>query len=237
MGNDKSKVELNLVNWLIVFIFFFIQNGFSQTKELDDLMANGEKAFSENNFSLAKEIFTKVTNLIPNDKNGWYNLGASELGLGDNENACEHFYQAYLRGDGEALELIKTNCPNFRNGSIMSLNDVEEKPKFIYDGKEYLLFEKNGINPKYVNFVVRELKRSRIIYEKAVGRNTYVHFAITNADSLNIKIANVTGDQKDAEIIKQEVISIFNKSFTYISAKNKGVSVELWEKWSIPIRF
>ncbi|KAF2508400.1 hypothetical protein EYY60_14820 [Flavobacterium zhairuonense] len=153
------------------------------------------------------------------------------------KNACEHFYQAYLRGDGEALQLIKTNCPNFRNGSVMSLNDVEEKPKFIYNGKEYLLFEKNQINPKYINFLRGELKKSRIISDKAIGRNTYVHFSITNADSLNVKIVNVTGDQKDAGIIKQEIISIFTKSFTYISAKNKGVNVELWEKWSLPITF
>ncbi|KAF2508399.1 hypothetical protein EYY60_14815 [Flavobacterium zhairuonense] len=91
MYNNKSKVDLNLIHWLAVFIFFFVQNGFSQTKEADELMAKGEKAFSENNFLLAKEIYTKVTNVIPNDKNGWYNLGASELELGDNEKCLRTF--------------------------------------------------------------------------------------------------------------------------------------------------
>ncbi|KAF2335011.1 tetratricopeptide repeat protein [Flavobacterium daemonense] len=231
IGNKKTKAELN---WLIVFIFFFIQNGFSQTKEIDELMANGEKAYSENKFLLAKEIYSKVTNVIPNDKNGWYNLGASELELGDNENACEHFYQAFLLNDGEALKLIKTHCPNFRNGSIMSIEDVEEKPKFVYKGKEYLLIENNNINPKFTQILVRKFQSSRFLYDNFRG-HLLVRFTVTANDSLSLEIIRVEGDEKKRPAIKAEINSIFNTMVKYVSAKNKGVNVDLFEKWGIPL--
>jgi tetratricopeptide (TPR) repeat protein len=233
----KQNLQDSKIMKLKFLLFLISQIAISQTEDVKKILVDGEKAFVENNFQLAKEIYSEGLKLDPKNKDFWYNLASSEFKLGNNENACEDFYQAYLLNDGDALVAIKENCPNFRNGSIMSLKDVEEKPKFIYKDKEYLLFENEQISPKYINFLRGELKRSRIIYEKAIGRNVYVHFSITNADNLNVKIANVTGNQKDAEIIKQELISIFNKSFTYISAKNKGSNVDLWEKWSLPISF
>lgn len=219
---------------LRLLFLIFTQFCISQTKEIDELMISGEKAFSESNFSQAKEIYTKVTNIIPNDKNGWYNLGASELELGENENACEHFYQAFLLNDGEALLLIKKHCPNFRNGTIMSIDDVEEKPKFIYKEKEYPLFDKNGINPKFTEILVRRFKNSRLLYDNYRGR-LYVKFEITANDSIDLKIFGVQGDEKKVQAIKDEVKFIFNDMVKYVSAKNKGVNVELWEKWALPI--
>jgi hypothetical protein len=35
----------------------------------------------------------------------------------------------------------------------MSLNDVEEKPKFLYDKKEYLLVIGNSLNPRYISLL------------------------------------------------------------------------------------
>jgi tetratricopeptide (TPR) repeat protein len=183
---------------------------------------------------LAKEIYSKAANLNPDDKNCWYNLAGSELKLGENDNACEHFYQAYLLNDGEVLELIKYNCPNFRNGSIMSIDDVEEKPKFIYKGKEYLFFEKNGINPKYFDILKNKFKNSQILSQNFRG-HLYIQFKITSNDSLDIKIYGVIGDEEKVKIIKEEIVSIFATMVKYVSAKNKGVNVDLWEKWAIPI--
>jgi len=217
-----------------LLLLVFTQVCISQTREIDELMINGEKAYSERDFLLAKEIYTKVTIHNPKNRDGWYNLGASELELGEDENACENFYQAFLLNDGEALPLIKKHCPNFRNGSIMSLEDVEEKPKFIYKEKEYPLFEKNDINPKFTQILIRKFKSSRLLYENYRGR-LYVQFKITAKDSIDLRILGLHGDEKKVKAIENEINFIFNDMVKYVSAKNKGVNVDLWEKWSLPI--
>ncbi|SNR60620.1 hypothetical protein [Flavobacterium sp. ov086] len=222
-------IKLNLL------FLLFCQIGISQTNVIDGLMIEGEKAYLDNNFLLAKEIYTKVTNLDSENKNGWYNLAGSELKLEENENACEHFYQAYLLNDGEALKLIKYNCPDFRNGSIMSINDVDEKPKFIYKKEEYLLIIDNSLNPKFSSLLMGRLKFSTIM-SKYKGQAS-VQLQINNLNDLDVKILRVSGNQKEAEKIKKEILSVFKNLVTYVSAKNKGVNVDLWEKWSLTLNF
>lgn len=217
------------------FLLFITQICFSQTNKVNQLLIDGEKAFLENDYLLSKEIYTKAIDLDAKNKDCWFNLGASELKLEENNNACEHFYQAYLLNDAQAEKIIKQNCPDFRNGSIMSLNDVEEKPKFIYGKKEYQLIIENSLNPKYINILNRKFKDSKIM-SKYKGR-VFVQFKINKSDILDTKIVSVSGDQKEAEIIKKEMLSILNNSFTYVSAKNKGVNVDLWDKCSLILNF
>jgi hypothetical protein len=159
----KEKLQDLKIMKLKFLLFLIPQICISQSDTIKQLMIDGEKAFLENNFSLAKEIYTKATDLNAKNKDCWFNLAASELKLQESNNACEHFYQAYLLNDGEALKLIKENCPDFRNGSIMSLNEVEEEPKFIYGKKEYLLIVDNSLNPKYSSILMRRLKFSTIM--------------------------------------------------------------------------
>jgi tetratricopeptide (TPR) repeat protein len=219
----------------LVFLFF-TQICISQTIEIDKLMKEGEKAYSDNNFLLAKEIYLKATNISPKDRNCWYNLAASELKLGEKEKACEYFYQAFLLNDREVLITIKENCPNFRNGQIMSINDVEEKPKFIYKEKEYLFFEKNLINTKYLEILKNKFRYSKTLTQNFEGR-LYIRFKITANDSLDIQINGFIGDEKKTETIKREINFILKNMVTYVSAKNKGMHVDLWEDWSIPVTF
>lgn len=217
-------------------ILLFTQIGISQTNDFNQLLADGEKAFLDNNFILAKEIYTKATTINSKNKDSWYNLAASELNLGEKENACEHFYQAYLLDDGEALKNIKEYCPNFRNGTILSIDEVEEKPKFIYDDKEYLLLEKNNLNSVYLKILVRKFKNSKILREKVKGK-VYVQIKINKYNAFEGKVIRVGAEEKDVEIVKTEIISILKNMVTYISAKNKGINVDLWDKWVLPLTF
>lgn len=218
-------------------ILLFTQIVFSQTNEFKQLLADGEKAFLDHNFILAKEIYTEVTNIKPRNKDGWYNLAASELSLGEKENACEHFYQAYLLDDGEALKNIKEYCPNFRNGTMLSIDEVEEKPKFIYNDKEYLLVENNNLNPIYLKILGEEFKNSKILKEK-VKRKVYVQIKINKYNAFDGKIIRLGTDKdKDIEIVRTEIIFILKNMVTYVSAKNKGINVDLLEKWTIPVNF
>jgi hypothetical protein len=118
----------------------------------------------------------------------------------------------------------------------MFSNEVDEKPKFIYKEKEYLLFLNNDINPKYINLLTGKFKNSKILMQKAKGK-VYIQFQISKSDTLDVRVLKVSGDQKDAAIIEKEILSIFNSLATYVSARNKGVSVDLWNKWALPIDF
>lgn len=229
--------QINKKNKQILYIFlFFIQIGISQNAELIKLIEIGNKAYSEGKFVLAKETFIKATSIDTNNQNTWFNLAATELYLGEKDNACEHFYTAYLLGDGMALGKIKEFCPNFRNGSIMSMDEVEEKPKFIYEGKEYLLFEKNNFNPLYCKIFGEKIIKSRILKDKLKGK-IYTVLRMNEFNALSIKVIKVVADDKDVELVKTEIISIFKNMVTYISAKHKGVNVNLFDVWNLPINY
>ena len=220
----------------ILMLLFISQIGISQNIELNKLIEEGNNAFSVSNFVLAKVTYTKATNIDSSNKDLWYNLAASELNLGEKDNACEHFYKAYLLNDGEALKNIKEYCPNFRNGTIMSLVDVEEKPKFIYEGKNYLLIENNSLNSLYLKILTKEFKKSKILKEKVKGK-IYVQIGINENNAFSGKVYKVGAEDKDVEIVKMEIMSILKNMVTYISAKNKGVNVDLWDKWALPINY
>ncbi|MEN2487509.1 hypothetical protein AAYQ05_06890 [Flavobacterium sp. B11] len=220
---------------LKILFLCFAQICVSQTVNINQLFIDGEKAYSGSDFLLAKEIYTKITLEDPSNKDGWFNLAASKLKLGENENACEDFYQAYLLRDIEAQKIIQETCPNFRNGLIMSLNEVEEKPKFLYGKKEYLLVIGNGLNPKYISLLNTRFKWSGIMskYKGSIS----ILFQINKLNKLDVKIFRISGSQKEAEIIKKEILSILDDLVVYVSAKNGGINVDLWDKWFLTFNF
>lgn len=220
----------------ILMLLLVSQIGISQNVELNKLIEEGNNAFSTNNFVLAKATYTKATNIDSSNKDVWYNLAASELNLGEKDIACEHFYKAYLLNDGEALKNIKEYCPNFRNGTIMFLVDVEEKPKFIYEGKNYLLIENNSLNSLYLKILTKEFKKSKILKDKVKGK-IYIQIGINENNEFSGKVYKVGAEDKDVEIVKMEIMSVLKNMVTYISAKNKGVNVDLFDKWALPVNY
>lgn len=225
---------------LLFFLSFssIAQTNFSQDKiELNKLLSDGEKAFLSSNFVLAKEIYTKATTLFPKEKNRWYNLGATLLALGENEDACENFYMAYRLGDNKILEDIKEFCPSFRNGTIMSIKDVDVKPKFNVDGNEYYLFGSDGnLNPIFLKTMIREIKKSKRLKEKVKGK-IIVSFSINRFDEFDGQIVRTGADEKDVEIVKTEIMAILKTMVTYISAEKNSVKVDILEKWMLPIAY
>lgn len=216
----------------------FTQIILCQNTEVNKLLDEGEKAFTENNYLLAKDIYSKASELNPQNKDCWYNLAASELNLGENKNACEDFYKVYLLGDHNVIEDIKKYCPNFRKGSIMFLNDVEEKPKFIFEGKEYPLFENKDLNKFYLKILTKKIKNSKILMEKLSKKGkVYLQIVINKIGFFDSKIIRTGADKNDVEIVNMEIMSILRNIVTYLPAKNKGENVDIWEKWTLPLDF
>lgn len=222
-----------------ILFLLLSQFTYSQTDTIQKLIKDGNEAFLRNDFALAKSIYTKITELDPKRSDGWYNLAASELKLDENEKACEHFYKVYLLSDSKVVDDIKKYCPNFRNGKIMSVKDVQEVPKFIYKEKEYNLFENDVLNPVYLKIIKKEITGSSIIMGKMKRKSQmFVRVSVNSFDVFNGTIANVhVVEEKDEEIVRLEVLNIFKSAVKYKAAKNNGVSVDIWEKAVLPIQF
>ncbi|RUT71805.1 hypothetical protein D0817_03725 [Flavobacterium cupreum] len=224
----------------IKFLFLFLtQICISQTPEVKQLLMDGEKAFLENNFLLAKEIYTKAVHLDAENKNCWYDLGVTELKLGENENACEHFYQAVLLYHEAAFEMMEKNCPDFRNGTVMFLKDVEEKPKFFYKDIEYELIVENDVNPLYKEILIKELESSKIIVQKVKERTPMrVVFRINKNNEIEVKVIEAHSEIKiNHPVLQYEIAFVFSNMVRYVAAKNKGKEVDLWDKWILPLDF
>ena len=220
------------------FLIFLIltQFAFSQDNEQLKLLDEGGKAFTEGNYLLSKEKYLKASELYPSSQNCWYNLAASELKLGENEIACEHFFKVYKLGDTSVLKIIKEYCPNFNIGTIFLLDNVEEKPKFIFEGKEYLLFENRKLNQIYLDILIKNMKSSKILSRKLKGK-VLISFSINKLAIFTGKIINVQAEEDDVEIVKIEILSIFRNIVTYIPAKNEGKYVDIEDKFALPIDF
>lgn len=219
------------------------QNNLDKSIEAEQLADKAIDALAEKKYALAKELYNKVIEINSNDKNIWFNLAIAELNLGENNSACEHLYKAYTLNDSEAAKLIMKYCPDFRNGTIKSINDVEVMPKFTYEGKEFPLFEKNNnfytLNPAYTKILAKEFKASKIAKEKIFGKvpRVIIEMTVNRYNVFDTKINIMGGKKEDEEIIKKEIQSILRYSVTYTSAKHKGVSVDLWEKFALPLSF
>lgn len=216
-----------------ILFLFFVQITFSQVDETKNIMKQANDAFLASDFKLAKELYQNSIKLDPNNKDAWYNLAVAEFNLNENENACEHLYNVYKLGDYLVHKEILKNCPDFRNGTIFSIADVQEKPKFIYEEKEYFLFKENVFNPVFVKILAKEISKSKLLKDKLKGR-TIVNFGI-NRTGFDLKIVKYATATENENAIKSELTTIFMNLVKYIPAKNKGEYVDLWERWVMPI--
>jgi hypothetical protein len=220
----------------MLLLLFLTQIGMAQNTDVNKLLVEGEKAFLSNDFNLAKEIYTNVTSLDSLNKRAWYNRAACELSLGEKDDACEHFYKVYLLNDGAVLKDIKENCPNFRNGTIMWLDEVDEEPKFIYEKKEFPLLVDKSFNPFYLKILINKINESDLLRKKSKGR-VFIRFNINKLGVFDGKIMGGKFNEEDAEIIKKEILRIFSSMVSYIPAKHNETSVDFWDQWTLPINF
>ncbi len=221
----------------LIILFFFTQIILCQKNEKNKLQYEGQKAFISNDFKTAKE---KYTNLIAIDSlniDAQYNLGVTELKLGNTDEACKCFYKLYqLSGDQGALKALKLSCPNFKKGTIMFLDYIDEKPQFIYEGKQYPMIENNNINNKYKELIITEIKKSKILKQKVIGK-VYVQIHINKLGIFDGEIICPSSEKKDISLIKMELLAVFRQIATYTPAKYNGNYIELFDKWTLSLDF
>ncbi|MNY28359.1 hypothetical protein D3C86_1623310 [compost metagenome] len=92
------------------------------------------------------------------------------------------------------------------------------------------------MNSLYLKILTKEFKKSKILKEKVKGK-IYLQIGINENNAFSGKVYKIGAEDKDVEIVKMEIMSILKNMVTYISAKNKGVNVDLFDKWALPINY
>lgn len=215
------------------FLLFILQIGSAQTLDLEQILVRGDEAFNTGKFGIAKVFFLKATELDSLNKKAWYNLGASELNLGEKEVACEHLYKSFKLGNKGAIEVMKEYCKEFRSGYVVSIKNVDEKPKFISNGESYALYDEKGVNPKFEKILSKEMRYSDTL-SKLRGK-VFVQFKISKTGDFEGEIINLNAPEQAR--MKIEIIRLFKKITTYIPAKKDGKVVETWDYIYLPIDF
>ncbi len=219
---------------LLIALLLFVQICLSQTTSLNKVLIDGEKAFVDKNYSEAKKYYLQAVLLDPKNRDALYNLAASELSLGETENACEHWYKLYLLGDASGVQYIKEFCPNFKEGSIVSVKELDKQPSFILDGKEYPLFEDGKINRIFLKALTHKLMRSKFLMSKVSGKNI-LQFKVNSKSELECDMIRIGAAEKDRQFVKAEFISIMKSLVTYVAATKNGKAVDYWERHNLPL--
>lgn len=219
---------------LLIISIIYSQFLNSQIK-IEEYKLAAQKSISENNVEDAKTIYKKIAELDPKDKDNWFNLANVEMYLTEKDSACEHYYKAYLLNDLEAGKIMIDKCPNFRDGKIKSIYEVDEKPKFIYKEKELDLFDGKNLNEQYKKIMIKALKNSKILGSEKIGK-MFVQIHVNSNGFFDGKIISL-GTHDKSGLIWQEVMSIFFNLVKYIPAKHNGILVEVYERWVIPVDF
>lgn len=232
LGKFKNKI---FTMKLTILILIFSQMIYSQNSEIDKLLISGDEAYLKNDFESSKKIYSSVVEHDSLNKKAWFNLAASELNLGENDNACEHLFKSYTLKDRDAINILKQYCNNDDKYIIMSIKDVDQKPKFIYKGEAIPLFVDNNLNKKYLEILVKEVRSSDVL-KKAKGKE-FIEFHVNRKGKFDGSIIRVDSPNEYREPIKMKLLQIFTNTVTYTPAIHKAKVVEWENTFMLPLDF
>ena len=204
---------------------------------LQILVAEAEKAFVEKDYEQAKKLYLQALRLAPENKVVMFNLAATELNLGQDTQACEHFYQSYMLNNPSAMKMMTDYCPSLRGGTVVSRNSVDLPVRFLYKNKEYPLFEDKALHPKYRKLIVDELRHSKIISGKLNGL-LQINIHINSFGKFDGKLVTIIFAQNvDENLVRAEIYRIFKEAVTYVPAQKNGKNVEIIERMQLTVNY
>lgn len=197
-------------------------------------MNTAKAAFFRSEYGLAKELYAKATTITPNYATGWQRLAEAEIMLAEKDSACAHFYKSYsLKNDDIIIDELREYCPDFKNGTIYSLKDVDEKPTFSYQDKEYPLYIEKAVNPIYSKLLKKELKKISIV-NKNIKSLVAVRVCTDKMGLFNGSVIRIIlYDDSDTAMNKKitdEIHTVLRYFVKYNPAKHIGKIVDLYEK-------
>lgn len=218
---------------LVVAFLLFVQILFSQNASLERLLTAGQRAFEGQDYILAKKIYSQALILNPKNRDVLYNIAATELSLGESEKACDYWYQLFMTGDYSGVEYIKEYCPDYFKGKVVPFAELDEKPKFIYRGKEHPLFVGKDLNPIYRTAFIKRFSYSNYL-NKTKGIS-HIGFKVNKESKLECFVYSVSAKGVDADEVREVMESFMRTLVVYIAGRKDGEAVDYFETHSLPI--
>lgn len=204
---------------------------FSQENKINKLIELGSEEFQNNNIKRANELFEKAYKIDSLNKDILFNLAATELSLNNKDKACKLWQKGYKLKDYETRELILKYCGQIEYNVFMFEEDVDSKPKFVFEGKELPIKVDSKLNPTLISLFLKESKKSKII-KKYKNQKILLIFNINTNGKFEIEAIKDKPDE-----LKIELERIFNEMVTYIPSKYKGINTQCWGGYVFPIYF
>jgi hypothetical protein len=204
---------------------------FSQESDIDKLINLGNQEFNNNNVAGAKEIFEKAFKIDSLNKDVLFNLAATEISLNNKDEACKLWQKGYKLKDYGARDLILKYCGEIEYTEFMFVDDIDSKPKFIYNEKELPLFIDAKLKSELSSLFSEESKNSEII-KKYRKQRIFLIFNINSNGKFEVKSI-----KDKPEELKIEIERLFNKIASFVPAKYKGQPVEFNGGFAIPFYF
>jgi len=206
---------------LIVSLVYVLS--WSQQKEFEKLMIQGDTEFTSKNYENAKDYYERALVLNSKNKVTLYNLAVTELYLKNNDRACELFHEGYKLKDIKTRELILEYCGKIKFNKAMFLDDVDGIPQFEIKGEVFPLMVNKKMNRKLISIFRKEVKKSKIL-RKYKGKRIYVNFPMINSDGY-LTCKTTKNYMKD---VKPEIERIFNSIANYTPLTYEGRNVDVW---------
>jgi len=213
-------MKKNIIALIISLIYV---TSWSQQKEFDKLMIQGDTEFTSKNYENARDYYERALGLNSKNKVTLYNLAVTELYLKNNDRACELFHEGYKLKDIKTRELILEYCGKIKYNKAMFLQDVDGIAQFEYKGKMFPLMVNKKMNPKLISLFKTRIKKSKI-FRKLKGKRIYVNFQMINSEGY-LTCRTTKNYMKD---VKPEIERIFNSIANYTPLTYEGRNVDVW---------
>ena len=212
-------------------ILLFSLRCLCQTEETVAIYQEGDKAFQNQDFEKAKNIYSNLTKIDSLNNKPWFNLGVVELTIGNIEAGCGCIKRAHSLLHKETEKILSDYCSDY----YVFFDQLEIKPKFKYQKKEYPLFiSKNELNPKFLKIFQSKIKSSKQL-ETALNKGPIFLKIKMTTIGLQSEVKRMAGSQAEIQSTNRVISEIFG-DFEFIPGRFRDRVVEILESWMFPIK-
>ena len=204
----------------------------AQTKsDIDSMLHVALQFYKYNDLKSARNEFLAIYKIDSLNKDAVYNLGVTNLNLGNKEEAIFYFQRGVRLRDRESADILKIKLnKKIEYADFMHYDDVDEQPKYIYKGQMLDLIEKKGLNEKLKTVLLKEIKKSRVVKRSNFKGKLYLNLEIDKSGNLICSVMKGSGNNE----LDAEVKRIIEASAKFLPGRYDNREVGVWG-WVLPI--
>jgi hypothetical protein len=199
--------------------------------DIDSMLHVALHFYKNNDLKSARNEFLAIYQIDSLNKDAVYNLGVTNLNLGNEEEAINYFQKGVKLRDRESDDVLKVKLKKkIEYADFMHYDDVTELPKYIYKKQTLDLIEKKGLNEKFKSVLQKEIIKSKVIRRTHFEGKLYLNLEIDKRGNLICVILNESGNHE----LNKEIKRIIEGSAKFVPGKYDDKEVGVWG-WVLPL--